>query len=210
MSSKSITNPLVAVSPKQLANFIKKIIVNPTTGCWEMNSASFKNGYKYFHNSITAPYAHRFSYSAFVGPIPEGQQVQHQCAGGGNKSCANPKHLKLGDAAKNSADAKAAGLLNVPRRKYKKATPVEIAAIRAEAKDGKSFYEIAIRHDRSIPYVSSVVNQRLHKDNKKPRKPKPSPAPSSDAAVMKETGKRIAKVYQSLGEQLERELKRAA
>jgi len=213
MSSETITNPLLAVTPKTLKHFIDKITVTDT-GCWEMDSASYRNGYKYFHNPITSPYAHRFAYAAFVGPIEQGKQVQHQCANGGNKACCNPKHLKLGTPAKNSADAKAAGLLNVPRRKYKMATPVEIATIRAEAKEGASFYELARRHDRGIPYISDVVNQVIHKANKKTRKPKPAPvvapAPSSDAEAMKATTKKLAGVYKRLGEQLEREALRKA
>jgi len=210
MSSKTQINPLV--SPKTLKHFIDKIVVDTDTGCWLMDSAPFKNGYRSFHNKLTTPYAHRFAYAAFVGPIPEQKQVQHQCPNGGTKACCNPKHLKLGTPAKNSADAMKAGLYKAPRRKARRSTPAEIVDIRKRALLGESFYSIGKALDRSITYVSAVVSQKLHKP-----KPKPSPTASGDAAVMKETGKKLKTLYERLGDQLlrekvreQRDLKKAA
>src|SRR5690606_7471316 len=39
----------------------------------------------------TLRYVHRVTYEAFVGPIPEGLEVDHLCR---NRACCNPEHLE--------------------------------------------------------------------------------------------------------------------
>jgi HNH endonuclease len=50
--------------------------------------------------------AHRVSFQAFVGPIPDGMHVLHSCD---TRSCVNPYHLSLGTNADNIADSVAKG-----------------------------------------------------------------------------------------------------
>lgn len=79
--------------------FNKKYTVNHATGCWEWNAGRNRQGYGTFmyapkkHTS-----AHRWSYSHFKGPIPEGLQVLHSCD---NPPCCNPAHLRVGDQSEN-------------------------------------------------------------------------------------------------------------
>lgn len=61
------------------------------SGCWIWTGGT--NG-KYPVFGISRDqnvYAHRFSYESFVGTIPSGETIDHQC---NNKLCVNPDHLK--------------------------------------------------------------------------------------------------------------------
>lgn len=49
--------------------------------------------------------AHRFSYEAFVGPIPDGLHLDHLCR---TRSCVNPQHLEPVTLAENNRRAPSA------------------------------------------------------------------------------------------------------
>jgi len=62
--------------------------------CWEWTGSRVPHGYGLFWPYGRAggkQYAHRFSYEHFVGPIPDGHQVDHLCK---NAWCVNPAHLE--------------------------------------------------------------------------------------------------------------------
>ena len=62
-------------------------------GCWLWTAAIDPNGYPVFTDENSKKiHAHRWAYRYFVGPIPEGYHVDHQCR---VKHCVNfEEHLK--------------------------------------------------------------------------------------------------------------------
>lgn len=79
-----------------LDRFTAKYEINPVSGCWLWQASRDKDGYGLFSNERRRTVrAHRWSYEHFVGPIPDGYQIDHVLARGcTNRSCVNPEHLE--------------------------------------------------------------------------------------------------------------------
>lgn len=65
--------------------------VRITNLCWEWDGSRDKSGYGYIRLGREKHGAHRASYEAFVGPIPDGLVIDHLCR---NPCCVNPIHLE--------------------------------------------------------------------------------------------------------------------
>lgn len=74
-----------------IQRFVSKFSVCEESGCWEWNAAIQYKGYGWFNPSGKPTTAHRFSYQAFIGPIPPGLHIDHLCR---NRKCVNPGHLE--------------------------------------------------------------------------------------------------------------------
>lgn len=83
--------------------FMAKVAV-ADTGCWMWLGHSVGTTAKYgrFRPTTAAAdlqvYAHRWSYEHFIGPIPDGFDIDHLCR---VKLCVNPEHLEAVTHAEN-------------------------------------------------------------------------------------------------------------
>jgi hypothetical protein len=83
--------------------FLEKISFDPHRECWNWNGALMKTGYGMIglgwpEHGSKPRMAHRVAYELFVGPIPEGLQLDHLCH---NPRCVNPAHLEAVTCAIN-------------------------------------------------------------------------------------------------------------
>lgn len=80
-----------------LADRIKRGAKIDENGCWRWQRSIGKEGYgfiavrEYSGAKPRSRLAHRVSYEQFVGPIPDGLQIDHLCR---VRECVNPSHLE--------------------------------------------------------------------------------------------------------------------
>jgi hypothetical protein len=70
----------------------RRIIVGEPDDCWRFQGATNEGGYGHFSVNGREVRAHRIVYQDFIGPIPDGKEIDHRCR---NRACCNPKHLRL-------------------------------------------------------------------------------------------------------------------
>jgi hypothetical protein len=80
---------------------LARVNIDPTTGCWMWTGASWANGYGYMQvDGLRGVGAHRVAYSLWVGEIPDGHHVHHDCE---QPACVNPQHLRALSPADHEA-----------------------------------------------------------------------------------------------------------
>ena len=65
--------------------------VDVSGDCWEWLAYKNANGYGRFSVKGRLWVAHRFAYEWLIGPVPEGNELDHLCR---NRGCVNPAHLE--------------------------------------------------------------------------------------------------------------------
>lgn len=131
------------------------IAVSPT-GCWLWQGATRAR-----YGAITidgrVKRAHRVSYEAYVGEIPEGMLVLHTCD---TPLCINPLHLFLGTGQDNSDDKVAKGRQARGSRGGKAVlTEEEVLALR-QYEHTHSYQDTADRFGVSKGTVADIINGR--------------------------------------------------
>lgn len=95
-------------SAKAMERFTARYVVEDlgyATPCWRWTGTLTSMGYASFNADGLQCRAHRYSYAAFNGEIPEGQSIDHLCM---NKACVNPAHLEVVSLAENTRRFQAA------------------------------------------------------------------------------------------------------
>jgi len=87
--------------PKPLAERIKAAVIVDENGCWRWQRYVRSNGYGQIGvPGVGGQYVHRVAYETFVGPIPDGLQIDHLCR---VRDCCNPDHLEAVTCRENLA-----------------------------------------------------------------------------------------------------------
>lgn len=81
-----------------MESFHAKHFVDQGSGCWLWTGATTEAGYGVFW-ARPLRYAHVFAYEMFIGPIPEGLELDHKCR---VRNCCNPRHLEPVTHAENT------------------------------------------------------------------------------------------------------------
>lgn len=97
---------------------------------------------------------HRASFAAFVGPIPPGAMILHDCD---RRRCVRPGCLHPGDAKMNAREAAARGLLARGSRNGRaRLSEADVRAVR-EAAPGTTMTALAARYGVTRSAISLVV-----------------------------------------------------
>lgn len=145
---------LVVGSPEYFEENVSKAPGPLETDCWLWTKARDEAGYGRF--GATSLYAHRESYSTFVGEIPDGMLVCHRCD---VRHCVNPEHLFVGDYQSNNDDMISKGRA----RKFRQLTDEDVSEVRRRAATGERQRVIAQDLGISRSMVSAIHTGKRRK-----------------------------------------------
>lgn len=86
-------------APDELRRFLAKVRIDEN-GCWRWTAGHNRKGYGQFKYRRKDMGAHRASHLIFVGPIPDGCEIDHLCR---VRDCVSPLHLEAVTHAVNVA-----------------------------------------------------------------------------------------------------------
>ncbi len=147
--------------PKE--TFRRKIDFSNEQGCWTWRGWGDKWGYGYISFNRRKYLAHRASYELFVGEIPEGMFILHECD---NPSCVRPAHLSVGTQKDNlDGMARRGRSLSGERHNMVKLKSSDVLSIRQYHKEGLlSQQAIANLYNVNQTAVSKIIRGETWKN----------------------------------------------
>jgi hypothetical protein len=148
----------------------RQSVPEPNSGCMLWTGYADKEGYGTLRIGGRTALAHRASYHAFRGPIPDGMFVCHHCD---TPSCINPAHLFVGTGADNYLDmvrkgrraerprkGAPAGTRLGTRNPNAKLTERDVVEIRRAVRDGERKADIAVRYGVGRERIDDIAARR--------------------------------------------------
>lgn len=118
----------IEISEEVINRFAAKINLpnDEISDCWLWIGAkhSKNRGYGKFRLNGKVENAHKAAYIIFVGDVPMGMVLAHQC---NNENCVNPYHLRPESQSENMKYCVACGRHGSQKRKSRQRLPSEIA-----------------------------------------------------------------------------------
>lgn len=128
---------------------LSKVIPEPNSGCWLwVGAVNPTTGYGHLQWTVYKgligrdQIAHRVSYRAFIGDIPDGMHVCHKCD---VPSCINPDHLFLGTSKDNKQDSVQKGRHATGDRSRHRMSLLQVLEIKEAWRSGETITSIANR-----------------------------------------------------------------
>lgn len=92
--------------------FLERTMIDPATGCVLWTGARNPGGYGTFYMGGKTRLAHRLAYEMFVGPIPEGLQLDHLCR---TRHCVSPACLEPVTSRENTMRGEGLAVINLQK-----------------------------------------------------------------------------------------------
>lgn len=96
------------INPPAEERFLAKVNKGVGDACWLWTGGVSDTGYGSFGDNGRTQSAHRWSYEHFVGPVPEGLDLDHLCR---IRRCVNPTHLEAVTHRVNALRGDAPGIV---------------------------------------------------------------------------------------------------
>jgi hypothetical protein len=136
------------MNERDLERFMSKVFYDTNGGCWLWMDALSPDGYGVFGIKNRTKGAHVYSHEHFIGPVPDGHQVDHAtCA---VRCCVNPAHIEAVTPAVNRS-----------RRRVQR-KPIRLNEVYDFTQPPRSFREVlarlggcrAVSRETGIPLVN--------------------------------------------------------
>ena len=115
-------DPLTGAVQTRIEQFSSSYRVD-TDGCWIWTRSLVTKGYAAFWDGQMVT-GHRWSYEHFIGPVPQGLQLDHLCR---VRACVNPEHLEPVTVAQNVLRGIGLSAINARKTHCKRGHPFDTA-----------------------------------------------------------------------------------